>query len=366
VFVLPYVPVHDFVKLGFWVFIIIFSKYLWFLCYSLVERNDPESPPFWLHLGLYIPFWYVAMLPYHRGTSNFQRITAKTPLEQTICRLKGLKLLIWATYLSLFYLIYNTICYGRARDFSGMIRINLAAQDGPLNFFFQNKLLYSIKFWPFFLNIPPYEYVFFQCAAGKPLDFYWNWLAMIVWFFIEFFKIVIASHVAIAICRMAGYNALRNVYKPLQAQNIADFFNRYYYYFKELLVAVFFYPTFLRYFKNRPLLRYFAATMMAACVGNFLFHYIMKIDVIIKQGAAETLLSMHSYMFYCFLLGSGIYISQWRKFKTGKRDRKMPQPFASIAVLIFYCLIYIFAYDSTQSLKDNFRFFFSLFNITIG
>jgi Ca2+/Na+ antiporter len=366
-FVLPYVPVHNFVKVGIWVFLIIFNKYLWFLFYSLVERNDPKSPPFWQHLGLYVPFWFISTLPYHRGASNFQRIKAKTPSELAICRLKGLKLLIWATYLTFISLIYDTVCYGRARDFSGMVKIYLAGQDGPLNLFFQDKLLYSIKFWPFFLNIPPYEYAFAQCAAGNPLDFYWNWLAMILWFFIQFFHIVIKSHAAIAICRMAGYNALRNVYKPLQANSIADFFNRFYYYFKELLVNVFFYPTFLRYFKDRLLLRYFAATMMAACVGNFLYHYLVKIDLIIKEGAVETLLSMHSYLFYCFLLGSGIYISQWRKIKTGKRGRKMPQPLVIIAVLGFYCLINIFAYDANVgSLTNNFRFFFSLFNINIG
>jgi len=365
VFGLPHVPVHDFVKLGFWVFLIIFSKYLWFLCYSLVDRNDPKSPPFWQQLGLYAPFWYVSVLPYHRGASNFQRIKAKTPTELAICRLKGLKLLVWASYLAVFSLLYNTVCYGRARDFSGMVKIYLAGQDGPLNLFFQDKLLYSINSWPLFLNIPPYDYAFAQSAAGQPLSLHWNWLALIMSFFIQFFNMVIISHAGIAICRMAGYNALRNVYKPLQSKNIADYWNRFYFYYKELMVNVFFYPTFLRYFKNRPLLRYYVATMMAACVGNFFYHYVTRVNMIVREGAVETLLSMHSLMFYCFLLGNGIYISQWRKIKTGKSGRKLPQPFASIAVISFYCLISIFGYDSNMgALMDNFRFFLSLFNIS--
>jgi len=367
-FFLPYVPVHDFVKLGLWVFWIILSKYLWYLCYSMVDRNDPKGLPFWQQLGLYVPFWSISAIPYHRGASNFQRIKAKTPPELAICRLKGLKLLIWASYLSVFYLIYKTVCYGSASDFSGMVKIYLAGQDGPLNLFFQGKLVYSIKSWPFFLNIPRYPYALAQSAAGKPLDFYWNWLALIVWFFTQFFVLAIKSHAAIAVCRIAGYNALRNMYKPLQSKNIADFWNRYYYYYKELLVNVFFYPTFLRYFKDRPLLRYYAATMMAACVGNFLVHYVARADSMIRQGAMETLVSMQSLVFYCFLLGHGIFFSQYRKLKTGKSGRRLPQPFASIVVLGFYCLIAIFGYDAKlYSLMDNFRFLLSLFNIsTVG
>jgi hypothetical protein len=354
--------------LGFWVFLIIFSKYLWVLCYSLVDRNDPKSPPFWQQLGLYIPFWYVSVLPYHRGASNFQRITVKIRAEQAICRLKGLKLMIWASYLTLFSLLYNIVCYGRARDFSKMIKIYLAGQDGSLNLLFQDKLVYSINSWPLFLNIPPYEYAFAQSVAGQPLSFYWNWLAMIMYFFINVFNMAVISHVGIAICRMAGYNALRNVYKPLQSKSIADFFNRFYYYYKELLVSVFFYPTFLRYFKDRPLLRYYMATMMAACVGNFLYHYVTQINSIVRQGAVETLISMHSEFFYTLLLGNGIFLSQYRKLKTGKSSRTLPQPFASIAVLLFYCLINIFGSSSYHrgALMENFSFFFSLFNITTG
>jgi len=45
----------------------------------------------------------------------------------------------------------------------------------------------------------------------------------------------------------------------------------------------------------------------------------------------------------------------------------MPQPFVIIGVLGFYCIISIFANDSPLgSLTNNFRFFFSLFNINIG
>jgi hypothetical protein len=166
---------------------------------------------------------------------------------------------------------------------------------------------------------------------------------------------------------MAGYNALRNMYKPLQSRNIADFFNRYYFYYKELLVNVFFYPTFLRYFKNRPLLRYYAAIMMAAFVGNFLVHFVAHADSIIKEGAIKIFVSMHSFLFYCFLLGNGIYISQYRKIKTGKSGRKLPLPLASFMVLGFYCIISIFSFiPEGMAFVTGFKFLFSLVNFFPG
>ena len=76
----------------------------------------------------------------------------------------------------------------------------------------------------------------------------------------------------ISVCRMAGFNALRNSYRPLSSRTLADFFNRFYYYFKELLVDMFFYPTFLRYWKRRKRLRLVFATFAAVAFGNSYFH----------------------------------------------------------------------------------------------
>ena len=39
--------------------------------------------------------------------------------------------------------------------------------------------------------------------------------------------------------RLCGFNVFRNTYKPLLAETMVEFWNRYYYYFKELLVNFF-------------------------------------------------------------------------------------------------------------------------------
>ena len=43
------------------------------------------------------------------------------------------------------------------------------------------------------------------------------------------------------------------------------------------MVDMFFYPTYLRYFKKHPRLRMVAATMAAACAGNAIFHFLRDI-----------------------------------------------------------------------------------------
>ena len=91
----------------------------------------------------------------------------------------------------------------------------------------------------------------------------------------------------IAGCRMAGFNALRNSYRPLSSRTIAEFFNRFYYYFKELLVDFFFYPAFLRYWKGHKRLRMIFATFAAVFFGNSFYHLTRDWQFIRDDGTLE-------------------------------------------------------------------------------
>ena len=104
----------------------------------------------------------------------------------------------------------------------------------------------------------------------------------------------------------------RNTWRPLESRTLAEFWNRYYYYFKELLVEFFFLPTFLRTFRNHPRLRVFFSTFMAAGVGNALYHFIRDISLVATIGLSATIESFTSYLFYCAVLATGIGLSQAR------------------------------------------------------
>ena len=81
---------------------------------------------------------------------------------------------------------------------------------------------------------------FYTPGAGHSYPWHINWLVLIANFFMRLVWFSVWGHTIIACCRMAGYNALRNTYRPLQSASIAEFWNRFYYYFKELLVDNFF------------------------------------------------------------------------------------------------------------------------------
>ena len=101
-----------------------------------------------------------------------------------------------------------------------------------------------------------------------------GWAAIYCDLFRRVLSLCVSGHVIVGYLRLCGFNVFRNTYKPLLAETIVEFWNRYYYYFKELLVNFFFFPTFTRYFKRNPRLRMFAAVFAAAFVGNMYYHVI--------------------------------------------------------------------------------------------
>lgn len=147
----------------------------------------------------------------------------------------------------------------------------------------------------------------------------------------------------VACARLAGFRLLRNTYRPLESTSLAEFWNRYYFYYKELLVDHFFYPVFLRYFRANRKLRMFFATFMAACVGNLIFHFIRDIRFVAELGWWKALSGEASHAFYTFLLALGVGVSQMRAHNRERsrgwlRGRVLPCAW----VVLFFCVLHVF------------------------
>jgi len=132
---------------------------------------------------------------------------------------------------------------------------------------------------------------------------------------------------------------------------------------EELLVEFYFFPTFLRYFKGYARLRTFAATVMAASVGNMIHHFVRYIHYVPQLGLARAVAGYETYAFYCAVLGIGIGLSQMRQRK--KRPNQgwiRGQLVPSFGVALFFCVLHIFDdAGRTYTLRDHFRFLFHLF-----
>lgn len=260
-----------------------------------------------------------------KGAANWRSVEAGTEEELAVTQLKGLKLIAWALFLRVLLWAYQQLIYAKL----GVV---------PLTIAFEQFVKAGISPGP-------------MGTLSIVANFFEHLLTMAIW-----------GHIIVAIARLAGFRLLRNTWRPLSSRTVAEFWNRYFYYFKEILVNVYFYPTYVRWFKGHPRLRVAFATFMAAGVGNWYFHFLLENYRVARDGLGEALLYMQTYAFYCLLLVGGIVISQLRGWRPDPkagwvRGQFMP----SLGVVLFYCLLSFF--DGPQRhapLKEHFAFLFQV------
>jgi hypothetical protein len=157
-------------------------------------------------------------------------------------------------------------------------------------------------------------------------------------------QIAVPGHLFVGCLRLFGFSVFRNTYKPFLARSIVDFWGRYDYYFKELLVEFFFYPCYLRHFKARPQLRLFAAAFAAACLGNLYMH-VLSYRQLDEVGPLATLALIWPRTVYCLLLALGIYVSMRRQQVSRAAAAPAPSPLVRLrqmaGVWTFFALIHI-------------------------
>jgi hypothetical protein len=279
------------------------------------------------------PFWGSTNVPYPKGENYLSKIEAKTDQDLAVTQLKGIKLLLWASVLSVLAALFDQLVHGTPGGFSAWL--------------------------PGHFVVPDLQVAIGAYLARQPFPRNLCWLSVMANFCSALLTISIRGHFIIGVCRLAGFNALRNTYNPLAAASIADFYNRVYYYFKELLVDFFFYPTYLRCFKGRPRLRLFFATLAAAGFGNLLYHVLAAIGLAFQFGFWRVLLGFHVYAVYALVLGVAIGISQIRSMRHAPTGSRLV---STLAILLFYCLIMVLDSNNLAcSIVDYGSFLLNLF-----
>jgi hypothetical protein len=337
-----------------WTFVAVFAGYLWYFSYALLDRNSPDRDPIRLQVGTLVPFWNFegASTTYGKGAAYLRKIEAKSPEELAVCQLKAIKLLAWSIVLLVTVQLFDLFVYGSATTRASRLVVSLwnLGRVGPLPH----------------LSVPSREAVLDRSVIGQPMAWYICWASLIAAFLRNVISVASGGGFLIAVCRMAGFRALRVACRPLQAQTIADFWNRYNYYYKEMLVDFFFYPAFVRYFKRHPRLRVAAATFAAAGFGNMMAEFFRHTGSIIEIGLWRTVFGFRFFAFQALMLSTGITISQLRgRRRSPERSRAFGRQFVSATgVAMFYCLLGVFD-DAGKGygLRDHFRFLFHLFGI---
>lgn len=301
---------HGTSEVMLWSLTAVFAGYFWFLAYALIDQRRRAPAPLSLQFAAFHPFFGSSTAPIGKGADNWRSVEARAPEALAVTQLKALKLIVWTYLLAVLLWGYVQIIHVKL----GVIPLNVAfirfVNDG----------------------VSPGPTGILSIAA----NFFGALLHMAVW-----------GNGIVAVGRLAGFRLLRNTWRPLSSRTVAEFWNRYYYYFKELLVHVYFYPTYVRCFKRHPRLRVAFATFMAAGVGNWFFHFLLENWRVSRDGLVPTLAYMQTYAFYCLLLAAGIIVSQLRAKRPDPhagwlRGRLLP----SLGVMLFYCMLSFF--DGTE------------------
>jgi hypothetical protein len=321
------VPWHFFRTVTLWDLSIVFGSYVWYVGYILIDRSRAPLSEFGLETGTLRPFWGSLYTPFPNGGAYLRQIEAKNSQQLAVTQLKGLKLLAWSTLILEFSQVF-------------------------------------VWFFHVRLGVPGFTTALLMNVHRTPLPWFVCWASLIVYFLEKVMKGAILGHRIIACCRMAGFDALRNMYRPLSSVTVAEFFNRYYYYYKELLVTFFFLPVFLKQRSRQPKLRLALAIFAAACLGNSFFHFTREILFIHDVGLWTALRSFQAFFFYSAVLAISLIVSRLRKRNPLPSGYFRGTLCPAVSVCFFYCLLSIFAVtDHRFPLIEDLRFLGHLFFI---
>ncbi|MEE3329237.1 MAG: hypothetical protein VX246_00090, partial [Myxococcota bacterium] len=179
-------------------------------------------------------------------------------------------------------------------------------------------------------------------------------------------------HFKVGVWRIFGYDVAAYYDRPWKATNLVALWSRFAFHYREFLVRAFYYPSFFRWFRGYPRLRVFFASMMAATVGNFIWHVSER--AFFHDISLDSLLYTVSTWPYFIFLGLGI--GSYQLFRMARKPTRKPwtrdrwialDVLSAYATLQYFGLIHIFMRpDSDGTTADLFRLFLLGFGIETG
>jgi hypothetical protein len=342
-------PFMGFLSLGLFV--------LWRASYMFKSAAQGKTEGLSLrdHFFYLVPVFGGTSTPFGKGLDFLGRHEAQDSEAFARSQLAGIKLLILAIVMTIVLGIMESFLHGQVSTFPRQM-INGQVSAFPVDWLID---------WS--LKLPQMsDLIQARVHAALPVV----WLSIYIELIRVVFVLAIWGHIIVGCLRLLGYNVFRNTYKPLLAESIVEFWNRFYYYFKELLVEFFFYPTFFRCTWAAPRLRMFLAVFAAAFVGNLYYHMLPLLTDLprLYNGGLIGLWDNWAPRFiYTFLLALGVWISMLRQQGVRKKSGR-PGGFlrlrAIIGVWTFYGLIHIWNIKPRDiSVEQRFNFLLSLFGV---
>lgn len=276
--------------------------------------------------------------PYGKGIVYLTQCEAKTVEALARSQLAGIRLLLLGILWGLTLYLFEGVFYGDGNHLTRWLNIQA-------------------------LPIPPLGEL---VKNGEKAALAVSWIAVYCEFFKQVLRHAAGGHVVVAMLRLYGFYVFRNTYKPLFAESITEFWNRYFYYFKELLSNFFFMPVFTSWAKGLqgwPKIRLGVSVFAAAFVGNMYYHIIEHSVNIANGQLLHTLDKLSGRFVYCFMLATGIYVSMLREQSRPVGSAVSPtweRYLNRMGVWLFFSLIFIWDVRSKATLEQRTSFFFGL------
>jgi len=314
----------------------------WRLSYLLTQasRGKTAGTHFRDHLFYMVPVYGNTVTPMGKGLDYLSRHESQDSRSFAESQLAGIKLLLLALIWTGVKILMKGLMYGQ-----GLEQLGAWPSEWSMNLPWLHELV----------------------AGNNSSSVTVAWVSVYLELIMVTLSLAIWGHVIVGCIRLLGFNVFRNTYKPLLAESIVEFWNRYYFYFKELLVEFFFYPTYLRSRWASPKLRMFLAVFAAAFFGNMYYHVLAEPETVLSLDPAGFWEQWGPRSIYCLLLALGIWISMLRQQASRIRRGKtsFPVQLRRIAgVWTFYSIIHIWIVKSPGiGIGGRFEFFLSLFGI---
>ena len=264
--------------------------------------RNRDSRQFSDYLFTLIPFAGHGGVPFGKGAEYVSRFEARDARELAAARLRGLQLLALA-----------------------------AAWRGLL----------------MLLEPAPSMTSLLEAPAVLPL---WErWTVLVVELLRDILALAGFGHSVVALYCLAGFRIPRNTDAPLFATTILDFWTRYYFYFKELVMDFFFFPAYFRAKGMSPRARTVLATFAAAFAGNLYYHLILYAPELVRDPAQFSRM-VSARMVYCALLATGLSASFLRALerKSAAARPWYRQIYGGAAAILFFALIHIWNFHAPE------------------
>ncbi|MET1083225.1 MAG: hypothetical protein ABWY12_09300, partial [Burkholderiales bacterium] len=196
---------------------VVWPPLLWRLGYLLMfgQRGKVAGTRFTDHLLCLFP-WYAGFTVVGKGLDYLARHEAHDEDALARCQLAGIKLLLLAVLWKAALSAINGLVYG-----DGRTRVSQAL--GGLTFTLLRDFAQLL-------------------AQGGDAPAWQSWASIYFELVRQTLEIAVTGHVIVGVLRLFGFNIFRNSYKPLLAETVVQFWGRFDYYFKEVLVDFFFLP----------------------------------------------------------------------------------------------------------------------------